>query len=325
MRELGCEAFLGEQDAEITGRWLRKVESVMTQMRVPDDWQVSCATQLLSDRAQTWWEVIQSRRTTGICTWGEFRKQFETQFFSPFQCRIKEQEFLALKQGNMTVLDYERRFHDLFLFAPQFVTTEQQIIDRLRDGLRQELRQGLVALRFESSRELIEAAHALEACMSEGQQGQVGFGKRKDTDLIQSKPLFPKKGKSQFSQFRRKEGTTSGMEQSSGIGPIGSQSRGRSGSFGWTSDQKSISYPQCVRCGQKHHGDYSTTPGRCYVCRGEHRWRECPHLGKGCYYCHGQGHIRKDYPRRSEFIQTQQQSQSQQQSVTVNRPVRQSQ
>ena len=62
MRELGCEAFLGEQDAEITGRWLRKVESVMTQMRVPDDWQVSCATQLLSDRAQTWWEVIQSRR-----------------------------------------------------------------------------------------------------------------------------------------------------------------------------------------------------------------------------------------------------------------------
>jgi hypothetical protein len=76
MRELGCEAFLGEQDAEITGRWLRKVESVMTQMRVPEDWQVSCATQLLSDRAQTWWEVIQSRRTTGICTWGEFRKQF---------------------------------------------------------------------------------------------------------------------------------------------------------------------------------------------------------------------------------------------------------
>jgi hypothetical protein len=83
----------------------------------------------------------------------------------------------------MTVLDYERRFHDLSLFAPQFVTTEQQIINRLRDGLCQELRQGLVALRFESSRELIEATQALEACMSEGQQGQVGFGKRKDTNL----------------------------------------------------------------------------------------------------------------------------------------------
>ena len=37
MRELGCEAFLGEQDVEIIGRWLRKVENVMTQMRVPED------------------------------------------------------------------------------------------------------------------------------------------------------------------------------------------------------------------------------------------------------------------------------------------------
>jgi len=32
------------------------------------------------------------------------------------------------------------------------------MIDRLRDELRQELRQGLIALRFESPKELIEAA-----------------------------------------------------------------------------------------------------------------------------------------------------------------------
>jgi len=74
IRELGCEVFLGEQDAETAGRWLRKVESVMTQMGVHEDWQVSCATQLVSDRTQTWWEVIQSRRTIGICTCGKFRK-----------------------------------------------------------------------------------------------------------------------------------------------------------------------------------------------------------------------------------------------------------
>jgi len=37
MRELGCEAFLGEKDVKITGRWLREVENIMTQMRVPED------------------------------------------------------------------------------------------------------------------------------------------------------------------------------------------------------------------------------------------------------------------------------------------------
>jgi hypothetical protein len=31
---------------------------------------------------------------------------------------MKEQEFLALRQEGMTVLEYEKRFHDLSIFAP---------------------------------------------------------------------------------------------------------------------------------------------------------------------------------------------------------------
>jgi hypothetical protein len=29
MREMGCELYLGEQDAKIGGRWIRKVEKIM--------------------------------------------------------------------------------------------------------------------------------------------------------------------------------------------------------------------------------------------------------------------------------------------------------
>jgi hypothetical protein len=59
---------------------------------------------------------------------------------------MKKQEFLDLRQEGMTILEYERRFHDLSMFAPQFIPTEQYMIDRLRDGLRQDLRQGLITL-----------------------------------------------------------------------------------------------------------------------------------------------------------------------------------
>ena len=140
--------------------------------------------------------------------------------FSSYQCRIKEQEFLALKQGDMSILEYERRFHDLSLFASQFIATEQHMIDRLRDGLRQELRQGLIALRFESIRELIEAAQAVEACITEGHQGQTVLGKRKDIDVSSGRPPYFKRGKP---QFRRKEGITVGTVQSSSIGTTGGQ------------------------------------------------------------------------------------------------------
>ena len=29
MREMGCEPYLGEQNAEVAGRWIRKVEKTM--------------------------------------------------------------------------------------------------------------------------------------------------------------------------------------------------------------------------------------------------------------------------------------------------------
>jgi len=64
----------------------------------------------------------------------------------------------------MTVLEYERRFHDLLLFAPHYILTEEHIIEKLRDGLQQELRQGLITLWFKTMRELIKVAQALKAC-----------------------------------------------------------------------------------------------------------------------------------------------------------------
>jgi hypothetical protein len=39
----------------------------------------------------------------------------------------------------MLVLEYERWFYDLSLFAPHYVLTEEHMIEKLKDGFRQEL------------------------------------------------------------------------------------------------------------------------------------------------------------------------------------------
>jgi hypothetical protein len=51
--------------------------------------------------------------------------------------------------------------------TPHYVPSEQHMIEKLRDGFRQELKQWLIALQFKIVRELIEAAQTLEACMEE--------------------------------------------------------------------------------------------------------------------------------------------------------------
>ncbi|XP_011004783.1 PREDICTED: uncharacterized protein LOC105111189, partial [Populus euphratica] len=126
----------------------------------------------------TCWETVQLRCAIKTLTWSDFKIEFENQFYSNYHSKVKEKEFLAFRQGDVSVLEYERRFHDLPLFAPFYVLTEEHMIKKLRDGLQQDLRQGLIALMFKSVRELIEAAQALEACIGESQGGYQGIGKK---------------------------------------------------------------------------------------------------------------------------------------------------
>ena len=55
---------------------------------------------------------------------------------------------LGFEIGNMTVLEYERRFQDLSIFATTHLLTEHNRVEQFRDGLRQELKLILVAMQF---------------------------------------------------------------------------------------------------------------------------------------------------------------------------------
>jgi hypothetical protein len=53
MREMGCTTYSGEEDAEVAGHWLRKVERVIDQMQVPEETRVNYVTQLLMESAHS--------------------------------------------------------------------------------------------------------------------------------------------------------------------------------------------------------------------------------------------------------------------------------
>jgi hypothetical protein len=158
MREMSCMTYRGEEDAEVAGHWLRKVERVINQMQVPEELRVDCVTQLLVEGAHSWWETIRERRSGEVLRWRDFREEFEERYYSWEHKREKEQEFLELKQGDLTVLEYERRFQDLAAFASTYLPTERHRLERFRDGLRRELRMILIAMQFQSVRELVYAA-----------------------------------------------------------------------------------------------------------------------------------------------------------------------
>ena len=146
MREMGCMTYCGEEDAEVVGHWLREVERVISQMQVLEELQVECVTQLLIESAHSWWETIRERRLGEVLRWRDFREEFEESYYSWEHRREKEQEFLDLRQGDLTVLEYERTFQDLVAFASTYLPTERHRVERFRDGLRQELMMILITM-----------------------------------------------------------------------------------------------------------------------------------------------------------------------------------
>ena len=63
--------------------------------------------------AQVWWKWVRTSRDLEAMTWAEFQDLFMGKYFPDTARHAKAQEFLELKQGTMTVMDYVARFTEL--------------------------------------------------------------------------------------------------------------------------------------------------------------------------------------------------------------------
>jgi hypothetical protein len=137
--------YRGEEDAEVAGHWLRKMERVINQIQVPKELRVDCVTQLLIESAHSWWETIRKMRLGEVLRWRDFHEEFEERYYSWKHMREKEYEFLDLRQKDLIVLEYKRRYQDLAAFASTYLPTEVEIF---RNGMRHELSMILIAMQF---------------------------------------------------------------------------------------------------------------------------------------------------------------------------------
>jgi predicted PolB exonuclease-like 3'-5' exonuclease len=78
----------------------------------------------------------------------------------------KLNEFLALTQGNRTVLEYAQAFNDLCQYAGYHADTDEKKRDRFRRGLSTKLRDRLNTVRANSYNELVNMAISQEDCIT---------------------------------------------------------------------------------------------------------------------------------------------------------------
>ena len=104
-------------------------------------------------------------------------------YFQETARHAKAQEFLELKQGAMTVMDYVTRFTELARFVDDYVATNLAKVRRFEDGLKLSIRARIVGLRLQDMDSMVGKALTIEREMEDARNTRDASvsGKRKDS------------------------------------------------------------------------------------------------------------------------------------------------
>ena len=91
---------------------------------------------------------MKSSRDLEAMTWAEFQELFMGKYFPDTARHAKAQEFLELKQGTMTVIEYVARFTELARFTDDYAAIDLAKVRRFENGLRLSLRGRILGLRL---------------------------------------------------------------------------------------------------------------------------------------------------------------------------------
>ena len=116
----------------------------------------------LEGEAQVWWNWAKTSRDLEAMTWAEFQELFMGKYFPDTTRHEKAQEFLELKQGTMTVMDYVARFTELDRFDDDYVATDMAKVRRFENGLKLSIRARIVRLRLQDMDSMVGTALTIE-------------------------------------------------------------------------------------------------------------------------------------------------------------------
>ena len=95
-------------------------------------------------------------------TWTEFHDLFMGKYFQDTARYAKTQEFLEMKQGTMTVMDYVARFTKRTRFIDNYVATGMAKVRRFENGLKLSIRGRIVGLRLQDMDSMVGTTLTIE-------------------------------------------------------------------------------------------------------------------------------------------------------------------
>ncbi|XP_074346582.1 uncharacterized protein LOC141685376 [Apium graveolens] len=128
--------FKGSADPTKARSWLKEMEKAVALVKVEADQKTEFSSYFLKGEANYWWESKKARECEGVVTWDRFTELLLEKYFPHYMKNQMEIKFLELKQGNLSVTDYEAKFTELARFVPEQVDTDEKWAKGFQQGLK---------------------------------------------------------------------------------------------------------------------------------------------------------------------------------------------
>ena len=129
----------------VEDHWFMQIENILEAMEITSDTtRIRLAAIQLEGEAQVWWRWARTSIDLEVMTWAEFQELFMGKYFPETARHAKAQEFLELKRGASTVMDYVARFTELACFADDYMATNVAKVRRFENRLKGSIRERIV-------------------------------------------------------------------------------------------------------------------------------------------------------------------------------------
>ena len=116
-------------------------------------------------------------------TWADFRELFMSKFFPASARYAKAREFLKLRQGSMTVLEYVAKFTELARFGDDYVATYMAKVSKFEDGLKLSIQGKITGLFLQDMDSIVSTTMVIERKIDDAQSiRDTGASKKRKED-----------------------------------------------------------------------------------------------------------------------------------------------
>ncbi|XP_073139103.1 uncharacterized protein [Henckelia pumila] len=110
--------FFGTTDPMVAEGWIRSLEAIFRYMELGDADRVCYMTFLLKDDASLWFEGVEKTVDATTLTWKAFKTLFYEKYYTAEVRAQLKKEFMSLRQGDLTVSEFVRKFERGCHFVP---------------------------------------------------------------------------------------------------------------------------------------------------------------------------------------------------------------